>query len=222
MPLAGPSAAPLAPLVAVSTLKPSNKTERIRFQLESPTTLDHGVGVNYQSPTMDALGGSWGLKVYLGGCLADHTGCTSAFLEWRGRKEDKPKDMCYLIRVVNQRDPEKSKLKGGPHEKWAPAPSSIGYGWNRVLKMATLFDPDQGYLVDGRVIIEATSSSPRAVPLNPDAEFEGGADEGKLESRRRARRATGSPAEPCARHSEAFGGACLLHIVLCAKLAACT
>ena len=66
-----------------------------------------------------------------------------------------PKDVCYLLRAVNQSDATNSKAWGGPQKKWAPAGNSPGHGFLRLISTATLLDPTKGFLVDGRVIFEA-------------------------------------------------------------------
>ena len=144
-----------APLVAESALTPSLVTERIRYVMNNVQALSKEVGVEYKSPDMDAVGGKWGITVYLGGRIDEYADHVSAYLDWNGKLEDKPTDVCFLLRVVNQSDATKSKAWGGPQEKWAPPANNTAYGCHNFIPTATLLNPTKGFLVDGRVIFEA-------------------------------------------------------------------
>jgi hypothetical protein len=113
-----------APLVAASALTPTVVTERIQFTMNNVQALSKVVGAEYTSPDMDAVGGKWGISVYLGGDREEYADNVSVYLYWKGKLEDKPTDVCFLLRAVNQSDATKSRKKGGPQKKWAVASSS--------------------------------------------------------------------------------------------------
>lgn len=139
-------------LVAESTLTSRTESAKIRFTMNDATTLERQVGISYTSSTMEALGSLWSIKVYIGGDQQESSGHVSIYLYWKGgyRQED----VAFLLRVVNQRDPTKSKTRGGTQEKWTPV-LAVSKGWHRLIVTNTLFDPTKGFLVDGAVIFEA-------------------------------------------------------------------
>jgi hypothetical protein len=142
-------------LVAESALTPTVSEGRIRYVVNNVEALSKEVGVQYKSPVMDAVGGKWGISVYVGGEKEEYADSVSVYLHWKGKLDDKPKEVCYLLRAVNQSDATQSWTGGGPQHKWEPAGNSTGHGWGNLMRTAILLDPTKGFLVDGRVIFEA-------------------------------------------------------------------
>ena len=83
------------PLVAEAALTPSVVEGRIRYTMNNPLSLSREVGECQVSPEMEAVGGKWGIKVYLGGQQEQYADYVSVLLNWKGKREDKPKDVCY-------------------------------------------------------------------------------------------------------------------------------
>jgi len=144
-----------APLVAASALTPTVVTEKIQYTMNNVQALSKEVGVEYKSPDMDAVGGKWGIGVFLGGQMEEDADSVSAYLYWNGKLEDKPTDVCFLLRAVNQSDATQSRTGGGPQQKWTPPANGTRCGFGNLIRTATLLDPTEGFLVDGRVIFEA-------------------------------------------------------------------
>ena len=141
-----------APLVAVGEMKCPVITERIRFIVYDADSQDKTVGHLCESPILDAVGGKWSIRVYLGGFEQEHSGRLSILLEWKGPKAESPKDVCYLLRVVNQRDAKLSKVQGGATFKWV-GPLASGRVFDT--KTEDLLDPSKGFCVDNKLIFEA-------------------------------------------------------------------
>ena len=143
------------PLVAEASLTPSVVEGRIRYTMNNALSLSREVGDRQESSVMEAVGGKWSIEVYLGGDGEEYRDYVSVFLHWKGKLEDRPKDICYLLRAVNQSDPTRSEERGGPQEKWEADANSTGEGWAKLIPTDTLLDPTEGFLVDDRVIFEA-------------------------------------------------------------------
>ena len=142
-------------LVAESALTPTVSEGRIRYVVNNVEALSKEIGVEYESPDMDAVGGKWGIGVYLGGQKEEDAGGVTVYLDWQGKLEDKPTDVCFLLRAVNQSDATQSRTGGGPQQKWTPPANGTRCGFGNLIRTATLLDPTEGFLVDGRVIFEA-------------------------------------------------------------------
>ena len=81
------------PLVAEAALTPSVVEGRIRYTMNNVLSLSREVGNSHLSPVMEAVGGKWSIEVYLGGTDEEFADCVSVCLVWKGKREDKPKDV---------------------------------------------------------------------------------------------------------------------------------
>lgn len=141
------------PLVSAGTVTAQRHSERIQVTLNDFEALDHSKGAVTKSPELEALGGKWHINCYPGG--DPYPDFMVVYLAWTGPIETAPTDVCFLLRVVNQADPAQSRTQGGSSIRWTPPTNTSAFGWSKTIERSLLMDPEAGFLVDGRVILEA-------------------------------------------------------------------
>ena len=127
--------APAVPLVSQGITQPLTWSERIRYTIQDVDAMSRETGVVCESPELEAVGGKWEIRVYLGGKDQAHAGHVSVYLNWKGKLVEKPTDVCFKIRAVNQSDATKSETHGGPQNKWAPPGNGTSYGYVTICRV---------------------------------------------------------------------------------------
>ena len=82
-----------AALVAESATTASLVIERMRYTMNNVLSFSRKVDDRQNSPETEAVGGKWSIVVYLGGNQGEYAGYFSVHLTWKGKREDKPKDV---------------------------------------------------------------------------------------------------------------------------------
>ena len=72
------------------------------------------------------------------------------------RDEEQPRDLCYLLRLVNQTNPAQSIQYGGPlHNLDIYRATHGGSGWPCFVEKEKFYDTEAGFYHFGKVIVEA-------------------------------------------------------------------
>mmetsp|Transcript_13040 Transcript_13040/g.15828 ORF Transcript_13040/g.15828 Transcript_13040/m.15828 type:complete len:520 (+) Transcript_13040:467-2026(+) len=97
----------------------------------------------------------WQIVSYPGGETEEVSPFVSLFLGYRG--PDEQCDATWMLRCVNQDDPENSRERSwAKGDKYNTFDIGRRWGWQKFIKREILMDPDNGFLKNDTIIFEAT------------------------------------------------------------------